>query len=214
MTVPLRLGVLVSGSGSNLQAILDAVAERRLDAEVRLVLSNRPDAGALERADRAGAPSMVISHRRFDSREAFEEAMIAALREHGVEWVALAGFMRVLTARFLDAFPGRVVNIHPALLPAFPGVEAQRQALDCGVKVSGCTVHFVDAGVDTGPIIGQAVVPVLEADDVESLRLRILEQEHQLYPRALQLLAEGRVLREGRRTRVLEAAAQLPRGRD
>lgn len=200
----MKLGVLISGSGTNLQAILDAVAEGRLDAEVRLVLSNRPKAGGLERARRAGVPALCISHKRFQTREAFEEAMVSALLEHGVEWVALAGFMRVLTSTLLRAFPGRVVNIHPALLPAFPGVDAQRQALEYGVKFSGCTVHFVDEGVDTGPIIGQAVVPVLEGDDVEALRARILEQEHRLYPQVLQLLAEGRVLREGRRTRVVD----------
>lgn len=202
MTAPLRLGVLVSGGGTDLQSILDAVAAGRLDAEVRLVLSNRPKAGALERAARAGVPGLCISHKPFETREAFEEAMLGALRQHGVEWVALAGFMRVLTGHFLRAYPGRVVNIHPALLPAFPGVDAQRQAFEHGVKLTGCTVHFVDEGVDTGPIIGQAVVPVLEGDDVEALRHRILEEEHRLYPRVLQLLAEGRVVREGRRTRV------------
>jgi len=202
VTAPLRLGVLVSGGGTDLQSILDAVAAGRLDAEVRLVLSNRPKAGALERAARAGVPGLCISHKPFETREAFEEAMLGALRQHGVEWVALAGFMRVLTGHFLRAYPGRVVNIHPALLPAFPGVDAQRQAFEHGVKLTGCTVHFVDEGVDTGPIIGQAVVPVLEGDDVEALRHRILEEEHRLYPRVLQLLAEGRVVREGRRTRV------------
>jgi phosphoribosylglycinamide formyltransferase 1 len=213
MPAPLRLGVLISGGGTNLQAILDAVASGKLEAEVRLVISNRPKAGGLERAERAGVPGLVVSHKRFETREAFDEAMVAALREHGVEWVALAGFMRVLTPTFLSAFPGRVVNIHPALLPSFAGVDAQQQALDYGVKCTGCTVHFVDEGVDTGPIIGQAVVPVLEADDVDSLRLRILEQEHQLYPRVLQLLAEDRVRRDGRRTRVLDPK-EPSRGRD
>lgn len=202
----LRLGVLISGSGTNLQAILDAVAAGTLDADVRLVLSNKSKAGGLERAARAGVSTAVISHRPFETRAAFEQAMIDALVARGVEWVALAGFMRVLTPHFLRAFAGRVVNIHPALLPSFPGVDAQQQALDYGVKVAGCTVHFVDEGVDTGPIIGQATVPVLERDDVEELRNRILAEEHRLYPRALQLLAEGRVVREGRRTRVLAAA--------
>lgn len=200
---PLQLGVLVSGSGTNLQSILDAVAEARLQAEVRVVISNKAGVAALERARAAGAPAVVVSHRGHPSREAFEEELIQALLDHGAEWVALAGFMRVLTPHFLHAFPGRVVNIHPALLPAFPGVDAQRQALEHGAKFSGCTVHFVDAGVDTGPIIGQAVVPVLDSDDLDALRLRILEQEHQLYPRVLQWLAEGRVVREGRRTRVV-----------
>ncbi len=198
----LRLGVLVSGGGTNLQSILDAVRAGALDAEVRLVLSNRPKAGGLERARAAGVPALAISHRRFETREAFDAALVEALREHGVEWVALAGFMRVLTPTFLRAFPGRVVNIHPALLPAFPGVEAQHQAWDYGVKVAGCTVHFVDEGVDTGPILGQVAVPVLDDDDAERLRLRILAEEHALYPRVLQWLAEGRVVREGRRTRL------------
>jgi phosphoribosylglycinamide formyltransferase-1 len=199
----LPLGVLVSGTGTNLQSILDAAGEGRIAVDVRLVLSNKPQALALERARRAGVPTLVLSHRRFETREAFEEAMIEALRAHGVEWVALAGFMRVLTPLFLRAFSGRVVNIHPALLPSFPGVDAQRQAFEYGVKVTGCTVHFVDEGVDTGPVIGQVAVPVLETDDEASLRHRILEQEHLLYPRVLQWLAEGRVVREGRKTRVL-----------
>jgi phosphoribosylglycinamide formyltransferase-1 len=198
----LRLGVLISGSGTNLQSILDACAQGRLDAEVALVVSNRPKAGGIERARRAGVPVAVISHRKYDGREAFEDALIAALNEHRVQWVALAGFMRLLTPRFLRAFPERVVNIHPALLPAFPGVDGQQQALDYGVKVAGCTVHFVDAGTDSGPIIAQAVVAVLDDDDLDALKARILEQEHRLYPMVLQLIAEGRVHREGRRVRV------------
>lgn len=189
----LRLGVLVSGSGTNLQSILDATQQGRLDAEVRLVLSNRPGVLALERAARAGVPALCLDHKAYPTREAFDEAAIAALREAGVEWVALAGFMRVLTPRFLEAFEGRIVNIHPSLLPAFPGVNSQRQAFDHGVKVAGCTVHFVDGGVDTGPIIAQRAVPVLEEDDAASLRARILEQEHTLFVEALQAIAEGRV---------------------
>lgn len=189
----LRLGVLVSGSGTNLQSILDATQQGRLDAEVRLVLSNRPGVLALERAARAGVPALCLDHKAYPTREAFDEAAIAALREAGVEWVALAGFMRVLTPRFLEAFEGRIVNIHPSLLPAFPGVNSQRQAFDHGVKVAGCTVHFVDGGVDTGAIIAQRAVPVLEDDDAESLRQRILEQEHVIFVEALQAIAEGRV---------------------
>lgn len=199
----LQLGVLVSGGGTNLQSILDAVGGGALDADVRLVLSNRPKAGGLERARAAGVPALAISHRRFETREAFDAALVAALEEHGVEWVALAGFMRVLTPTFLRAFPGRVVNIHPALLPAFPGVEAQHQAWEYGVKIAGCTVHFVDDGVDTGPILGQVAVPVLDDDDAERLRQRILVEEHRLYPRVLQWIAEGRVVRDGRRTRLV-----------
>jgi phosphoribosylglycinamide formyltransferase-1 len=188
-----KLGVLVSGSGTNLQAILDAVRTGALDAEVSLVISNQPNVRALERAASAGVPTKIISHRDFDGREAFDAALVHALREAGVGYVVLAGFMRVLTPVLLDAFPWRVVNIHPALLPAFPGVHAQRQALAYGVKVAGCTVHFVDAGTDTGPIIAQAVVPVLDGDDEETLGARILREEHRLLVAALGAIADGEV---------------------
>jgi len=157
------------------------------------VLSNRPSVLALERARRAGVPSVVVDHKEYASREEFERAALAKLQESGVEWLALAGFMRVLSPTFLAAFPGRVINVHPSLLPAFPGTNAQTQAFDYGVKVAGCTVHFVDAGVDSGPIIAQAAVPVLDTDSAEDLRRRILEQEHALFPQALQWIAEGRV---------------------
>jgi phosphoribosylglycinamide formyltransferase 1 len=204
----LDLGVLVSGSGTNLQAILDAVREGRLDARVRIVISNRPGVQALERAERAGAPTRVLEHRGFPSREAFDEALVGLLREAEAEWVVLAGFMRLLTPVLLNAFSGRVVNIHPSLLPAFPGTRAQEQALHYGVKVSGCTVHFVDAGVDTGPIIGQRAVPVLDGDDVEALTRRILVEEHTLLVDVLRWLSEDRVRvipaeEEGRRPRVV-----------
>lgn len=198
----LALGVLISGSGTNLQAILDAAGSGAIDVDVRVVVSNRPRAAGLQRARDAGVPTAVVSHRRYDGREPFERALLEVLDEHGVEWVALAGFMRLLTARFLSAYPGRVVNIHPALLPAFPGTHAQRQAVEYGVRFSGCTVHFVDEGTDTGPIIAQAVVPVLPDDDEHSLGRRILAQEHRLYPWVLQLLALGRVQRDGRRVRI------------
>lgn len=189
----LRLGVLVSGSGTNLQSILDACAQGRLDADLRLVVSNRPEAYALERAAQAGVQTLVLDHRKFPSREAFDTELVSALRSAGVEWVALAGFMRLLTPVFLDAFPRRIINIHPSLLPAFPGVDSQRQAFDYGVKVTGCTVHFVDGGVDTGPIIAQRAVPVLADDDAASLRARILEQEHALFVEVLQALSEDRI---------------------
>lgn len=198
----LALGVLVSGSGTNLQSILDAAGSNRIPVEVKLVLSNRPKAKGLERARAAGVPAVAISHRKFDGREAFEEALITTLREHGVRWVALAGFMRLLTPHFLRAFPDRVINIHPALLPAFPGTHGPRQALDYGARWSGCTVHFVDEGTDTGPIIAQAVVPVHPDDDEATLAQRILAQEHRIYPWVLKLLAEGRVRREGRHVHV------------
>lgn len=189
----LDLGVLVSGRGSNLQAILDAIAAGRLDARVRLVISNRPDAAALDRAARAGVPTRCLPHRDYPSREAFDAELVAVLREHAVEWVVLAGFMRVLTSTFVRAFPHRIVNVHPALLPAFPGTHAQRQALDYGVKVSGCTVHFIDDGVDTGPIIAQRVVPVQDDDDEDTLAARILTEEHALLVEVLADVAAGKV---------------------
>ena len=189
----LKLGVLVSGSGTNLQAILDATEDGSLDAEVRLVLSNVPGVKSLERAAAAGKSAVVLSHRDFTDREAFDKALVTTLRQAGVEWVALAGFMRLLTPVFLRAFEGRIVNIHPALLPAFPGAHGQRDAFNYGVKVAGCTVHFVDEGVDSGPIIAQRAVPVLDDDTEATLAARILQQEHQVYVEVLRLLAAGRV---------------------
>jgi phosphoribosylglycinamide formyltransferase-1 len=189
----LDLGVLVSGSGTNLQSILDAIGDGRLDARVRLVISNKPGARALERASDAGVPTLVIRHKQFASREAFDQALVDALVDAGVSWVVLAGFMRLLTPVFLDAFKMRVINIHPALLPSFPGVDAQQQALSYGVRVTGCTVHFVDAGTDTGPIIGQAVVPVHHDDTRDTLAHRVLAREHELFVTALQWIAQGRV---------------------
>jgi phosphoribosylglycinamide formyltransferase-1 len=189
----LTLGVLVSGSGSNLQAIVDAIGRRALDARVAVVVSNKASAFGLERARNAGIPTVVIDHKAHASRASFDAAIVDALRAHGVELVVLAGFMRIVTNVLLDAFPMRVVNIHPALLPAFPGVDGQAQAFRYGVRIAGCTVHLVDSGTDTGPILAQAAVPVLEEDDEAALRARILEQEHMLLPRVLQWFAEGRV---------------------
>ncbi len=191
--MPLELGVLVSGNGTNLQAILDAVERGALDARVRCVISNRTGAQALERAARAGVPALAIPHTSFDTREAFDRAVVAALREHSVEWVALAGFMRVLTPELLRAFPGRIINIHPALLPSFRGTHAIRQALEHGVTITGCTVHFVDEGVDTGPIIAQRAVPVLPGDDEASLTERMHEAEHELYVKVLSDLSRGAI---------------------
>jgi len=207
----LILGVLVSGSGSNLQAILDAIANGTLKTKVGVVVSNVPTAKALERAEKAGVPTVVVDHKAFSDREAFDAKVVSVLKEHGVECVVLAGFMRLVTRVLLDAYRHRVVNIHPALLPAFPGVHAQRQALAYGVRVSGCTVHFVDAGMDTGPVIAQATVPVLDTDDESSLQKRILEKEHALLPEVLQWIADGRVevlapATEGGRARVRIAA--------
>ena len=203
----LDLGVLVSGSGTNLQAILDAIAAGSLDARVRLVVSNRAEAKALERAAKAGVPTLVLSHRDYATREDYDAALVRALREAGVEWVMLAGFMRILTPVFLGAFPNRVINIHPSLLPAFPGLDAQKQALEYGVRVSGCTVHLVDAGTDTGPILAQAAVPVLDGDDRDSLAARILKREHELLVAVLHWISEGRLKLE------LPLGAAKPRAR-
>jgi phosphoribosylglycinamide formyltransferase-1 len=201
------IGVLVSGSGTNLQAILDAAAAGRLSAEVRVVISNRPGVRALERARAAGVPHLVLPHEGHASREAYDERLVGTLVDHRVDLVALAGFMRLLSPRLLGAFPGRVLNIHPSLLPAFPGLHAQRQALEYGAKVAGCTVHFVDEGCDTGPIIAQAAVPVLSDDDEPRLAARILELEHRLYPEAICAVAEGRIRLVGRRVTVAPQAA-------
>jgi len=199
MSKPLRLGVLASGGGTNLQSIIDRCQDGSLAAEVAVVITNNPGAGALERAGRAGIATLCINHRHFARREEFDRAVVKALQEAHVDLVVLAGFMRIITPAFIEAFPERVINIHPALLPAFPGLHVQQQALDYGARFSGCTVHFVDGGVDTGPIIIQAVVPTLPEDTADTLAARILEQEHRIYPRAIQLIAEGRVSVDGRR---------------
>jgi phosphoribosylglycinamide formyltransferase-1 len=202
MSRKLRLAVLASGGGTNLQAIIDRCNEGTLDAQIVLVISNNPDSGALERARKAGLPLACIDHRKFADRQACDRALIAALQECEVELVVLAGYMRLLSEEFLQTFPNRILNIHPALLPAFPGIRAQRQALEYGVRVAGCTVHFVDAGVDTGPIVLQAAVPVHDDDTEETLSRRILREEHRIYPLAIQLYAEGRLHIEGRRVRI------------
>ena len=198
MSKLLRIGVLASGGGTNLQAIIDRCQDGSLAAEIAVVITNNPGAGALDRAARAGIQTLCINHRDFSGREAFDNAVVKALRDADVELVVLAGFMRIITQTFIDAFPQRVINIHPALLPAFPGLHVQQQAIDYGARFSGCTVHFVDGGVDTGPIILQAVVPILPEDSADTLAARILEQEHRAYPRAIQLIAEGRVRVVGR----------------
>jgi phosphoribosylglycinamide formyltransferase-1 len=199
----LKVGVLISGRGSNLQALTDAAAVPGYPAEIALVISNRTDAAGLERAARAGVAHLAIPH---PSREAFAQAADQALRRHGVELVALAGYMRVLDTGFVEAWRNRLVNIHPSLLPAFPGLHPQRQALAAGVRFAGCTVHFVRAEVDTGPIIAQAVVPVRDDDDEERLAARILEAEHRLYPLAVRLFAEGRLRVAGNRVAIAGAS--------
>ena len=196
----MKLGVLVSGTGTNLGALLDAEAVGGLaPGQIAGVVSNRPGVAALERAARAGKPALVVDHRAFAGREPFEDALLEALAGLGAQAIVLAGFMRILTPRFLSRFPDRVLNIHPSLLPAFPGVDAQRQAFEHGVKVTGCTVHFVDPGLDSGPIVLQACVPVFPDDDVARLRARILDKEHELLPQAVQLLCAGRLARAGRK---------------
>jgi phosphoribosylglycinamide formyltransferase 1 len=195
-----RLGILVSGRGSNLQAILDAIAKGELPAEVAVVISDRENAYALERARRLNIPAVHISAGGFrERRDEYDALLVRELKERGVELVCLAGFMRIITPTLLMAFPNRVMNIHPALLPAFPGLHVQKAALEHGVRFSGCTVHFVDEGMDTGPIVIQAVVPVLEGDTEDSLSERILKQEHKIYSRAIRMYAEGRLRISGRR---------------
>jgi phosphoribosylglycinamide formyltransferase-1 len=194
----------VSGRGTNLQALVDAAHRGALGGDIAVVVSNVSDAPALERAARAGIPTLFRDHRG-RKREEFDGELVSLLRGHGVDLVCLAGYMRLLSPGFLGTFPGRVLNVHPSLLPAFPGLEAPRQALDYGAKVSGATVHLVDDGLDTGPILLQEAVPVLADDSVESLSARILEAEHRLYPRAVRAMLEGRVRFHGRRA-ALEVA--------
>ncbi|MBF0188022.1 MAG: phosphoribosylglycinamide formyltransferase [Magnetococcales bacterium] len=205
MTDTPKIAVLISGSGSNLQSLIDNCASGYIPGRIALVISNKPDVFGLERAEKAGIPTRVIKHRDFDSREAFDQAMGDVLEETEVDLVCLAGFMRILTAGFVDRFQGRLINIHPALLPSFPGLDVQQAALDAGVRFSGCTVHFVDEGVDTGPIIAQAAVPILPDDDAKTLAGRILRQEHRTYPLAVRLFVQGRLSIEGRRVHVAEA---------
>jgi len=198
----LPIGVLASGSGSNLQSIINHIEQGRLDAVIRVVISNNPDAYAIARAQKHGIPFVIIQHQEFPDREAFDRQMADTLASHGVELVVMAGFMRVLSPFFLKTFPQRVINIHPALLPSFPGLHGQRQAFEYGVKFSGCTVHFADDGVDSGPIIIQAVVPVLETDTEDTLAERILREEHRIYPQAIQFYAEGRIEIHNRQVRI------------
>ncbi len=196
---PVKLGVLISGEGTNLQAMIDAVTRGELRADIRVVISNKPAARGLERARRHGIATEVIEHRKFASREDFDSALVAALCAHDVELIACAGFMRLLSPVMVRTFPHRIMNIHPALCPAFPGVDAQKAAVEYGVRFSGCTVFFVTEGVDNGPVIVQAVVPVYPDDDEASLSRRIHVEEHQIYPYAIRLFQEGRLEVRGRR---------------
>lgn len=201
----IRVGILVSGRGSNMEAIIRNAKEGKIDAEVVIVLSDNPDAPAIEKAKKLGIEARYVypGPKKTYMTPDREEEYVKILKDKGVELVCLAGFMRVLKKTFLQAFPGRIMNIHPSLLPAFPGLDAQKQAWEYGVKISGCTVHFVDEGIDTGPIILQRCVPVLEDDTPETLADRILKEEHKIYSEAIQLFAEGRLKIEGRRVRIL-----------
>ena len=196
------LGVLISGSGTNLQAIIDAIEEKRLDAVIKVVISSREDALGLARARQRHIPTAVLDHRKFPDREAYDRALAEILQSKGVELVILAGFMRLLSPLFVKTFSNRIMNIHPSLLPSFPGLHGQKQAADYGVRFAGCTVHFVNEECDQGPIIIQAVVPVFPDDTEESLSARILKQEHRIYPRAIQLYSEGRLSVLGRKVLV------------
>jgi phosphoribosylglycinamide formyltransferase-1 len=206
MKKKLNIGVLVSGSGSNLQSIIDHIEKGLLDAEIKVVISNNPDAYALERAKKHQLKMVIIDHRSFDSREAFEEEMVDVLKENGVRLVIMAGFMRLLSSVFLRAFPMRIMNIHPAILPSFPGIHAQDKALRYGVKFTGCTVHFADENADSGPIIIQSIVPVYDDDTEETLAARILREEHKIYPQAIQYYAEGKIEVHGRKVRIINSS--------
>jgi phosphoribosylglycinamide formyltransferase 1 len=198
----LKLGVLISGNGSNLQSIIDHIEKGSLKAAIKIVISNNPDAYGITRAEKHGIPFVVLKNGNFKNKEDFDAELVKILKDNGVELVILAGFMRIITPAFLKAFSGKIMNIHPALLPSFPGLHGQKQAVEYGVKFSGCTVHFVDDGVDTGPVILQSVVPVLDDDTEETLAERILKEEHKIYPQAIQLFADGRLDINGRKVRI------------
>lgn len=199
----MRLGILISGRGSNFEAIAHSIGRGKLEAEIAVLISNRANVPGIEIAREHGIPLRVIPSAGVE-RETYDKLLIDELRTHQVDLVCLAGFMRLLSTGFVRAFPNRVLNIHPSLLPAFAGLDAQRQALEYGAKITGCTVHFVDEFLDSGPIVVQSAVPVLDEDTVESLSVRILSQEHVIYPKAIQWIVEGRVLIEGRRVRILD----------
>jgi phosphoribosylglycinamide formyltransferase-1 len=203
-------GALISGAGTNLRAIIDRIAAGRLDCALRVVVSNRPGAAGLARAEEAGIPTRVIDHRAFASREEFDRSVLQALRDAEVDLVVLAGFDRLITRVFLNAFPMRIMNVHPGLLPAFKGLHAQRQAVEYGIRIAGASVHFVDEHTDHGPIIVQGAVAVSPEDTEETIRDRILAVEHEIYPTAIQLFAEGRLSVVGRRVVVRGPRPPLP----
>ncbi|WP_315444745.1 phosphoribosylglycinamide formyltransferase [uncultured Selenomonas sp.] len=201
-----KIGVLCSGRGSNLASIIEAIERGEIRAEIAVVIADKADAYALERAREKGIPAVAVVYRDYAERADFERALLTELHTHGVTLVVLAGFMRILSPVFVHAYTGRILNIHPALLPSFPGAHAHRDVLAYGVKVSGCTVHFVDEGMDSGPIILQASVPVQEGDTEEALAARVLAQEHRIFPEAIKLYVEGRLRTDGRKVHILPAA--------
>lgn len=206
-----RVGVVASGRGTDFQSLVDARDHGELDVDLTVLICNVPGAAVLERARKAGVPAVVVDHRPFGKdREAFERALVKVLREHRVDLVVFAGFMRIVTRYLVSEFPNRIMNIHPSLLPAFPGAHAHRDVLAAGARVSGCTIHFVDASVDGGPIILQKAVPVLEDDTEDTLEARILAWEHRLLPLAVRLFAEGRIRVDGRRVRIDARGIELP----
>lgn len=189
----LNLGVLVSGSGSNLQAIIDNIEQRKLKSKIAVVISNNKDAFSIERAKKHNIPFEIIEHHQYNKREDFDKKIVETLKSYNVDLVIMAGFLRVITKILLDAYPMKIMNIHPALLPSFPGLHVQKKALDYGCKFAGCTVHFADEGVDSGPIIIQGVVPILDSDDEDTLSKRILKVEHKIYSTAIKLYEDGRI---------------------
>ena len=201
-----KIGVLCSGRGSNLASIIEAIERGEIRAEIAVVIADKADAYALERAREKGIPAVAVVYRDYAERADFERALLTELHAHGVTLVVLAGFMRILSPIFVHAYTGRILNIHPALLPSFPGAHAHRDVLAYGVKVSGCTVHFVDEGMDSGPIILQASVPVQEGDTEEALAARVLAQEHRIFPEAIKLYVEGRLRTDGRKVHIRPAA--------
>lgn len=186
---PLKLGIMASGSGSNFEAIAQSIANQELNAQMRVLVYNNPSAKAAARADRLGVPKVLLNHREYASREALDQAIVTTMREHQVDWIIMAGWMRVITQALIDAFPRRILNIHPSLLPSFPGARAIEQALAAGVKITGCTVHYVELEVDSGPIIMQAAVPIWSDDSLQTLHQRIQVQEHLIFPKAIALAA-------------------------
>ncbi|KUO49974.1 MAG: phosphoribosylglycinamide formyltransferase [Desulfitibacter sp. BRH_c19] len=202
MSRPIKIAVLASGRGSNLQSIIAAIEERTLNASIVLVVSDKQDAFALNRAGTNKIPNLFLNPKKYSDREEYDHELAQKIRQQGADMVILAGWMRILSQKFLENFPDKVINIHPSLLPAFPGQNAQKQAFEYGVKYTGCTVHFVDSGMDTGPIIAQQLIPILADDTLEGLTDRILVEEHLLYPRVIQFFSEERIVKEGRKVRI------------